>query len=156
MGGTDGEAEKRMEKRRKARKTEHADLRFWREFAQDALTIKLAEERLCVAGERLYYLPEEYPDFGRLRVVHPGIWLGSLKKGRFEPAHPLALFLKPGEMTNFVSFSADSRELTAYLRGESLQVAASGWTVVCADGWPLGWGKGTQGTLKNHFPRGWM
>jgi len=24
------------------------------------------------------------------------------------------------------------------------------------DGFPIGWGKGVQGTLKNHFPRGWM
>lgn len=165
-GGTNWKAErriwptdetgKRVGKRRNARKTESPDLRFWREFARDALNIDLAEERLCVVGERLYYLPEENPDFGRLRVVHPGIWLGSLKKGRFEPAHPLALFLKPGEMKNPVSFPSDSRELAAYLRGESLDVDARGWTVVCADGWPLGWGKGVQGTLKNHFPRGWM
>jgi NOL1/NOP2/sun family putative RNA methylase len=150
------EAEKRAAKRKDARKTQLPDLRFWREFARDALTADLAEERLCVTGERLYYLPEENPDFGRLRVVHRGVWLGSLKKGRFEPAHPLALFLKPGEVKNFVSLPPDSRELAAYLRGENLQMDASGWTVVCADAWPLGWGKGVQGTLKNHFPRGWM
>lgn len=161
--GTDFESEKRMwvaekrvGKRKDARKTESPDLRFWREFARDALTLDLAEERLCVAGERLYYLPEENPDFGRLRIVHRGVWLGSLKKGRFEPAHPLALFLKPGEAKNFVSLPPDSRELAAYLRGESLEMDASGWTVVCADAWPLGWGKGVQGMLKNHFPRGWM
>ncbi len=166
--GTDWEAEwtteeaekrsggKRPGKRRDARKTELPDLRFWREFARDALTVDLAEERLCVAGERLYYLPQENPNFGRLRVVHRGVWLGSLKKGRFEPAHPLALFLKPGEVKNFVNFPADSRVLAAYLRGESLEVDAGGWTVVCVDKWPLGWGKGVQGTLKNHFPRGWL
>ncbi len=150
------EAEKQIGKRKKARTTEPPDLRFWRQFARNALNVDWAEERLCVVGERLYYLPNENPDFGRLRVIHPGIWLGSLKKGRFEPAHPLALSLKPGEMKNFVSFSADSRELAAYLRGESLEVNAPDWTVVCADGWPLGWGKGVQGLLKNHFPRGWM
>ena len=158
---TTEEAEKRIEgkrlgKRKVARKTEQPDLRFWREFARDALHVHLAEERLRMVGERLYYLPEENLDFGRLRVVHPGVWLGSLKKGRFEPAHPLALFLKPSEMKDFVSFPADSRALAAYLRGESLEIDASGWTVVCADGWPLGWGKGVQGTLKNHFPRGWL
>ena len=155
------EAEKRiggerLGKWRDAQKTELPDLRFWREFARDALHVHLAEERLCVAGERLYYLPEENPDFGRLRVIHRGVWLGSLKKGRFEPAHPLALFLKPGEVKNFVKLPADSRALAAYLRGESLEVDASGWAVVCADEWPLGWGKGVQGTLKNHFPRGWL
>lgn len=158
-GEADGDAqaaEKRMRKQSHARKTEASDLRFWREFARDALTVHLAEERLCVAGDRLYFLPENHPDFGRLRVVHPGVWLGSLKKDRFEPAHPLALLLKPGELKNFVSFPADSAEAAAYLRGESLQADVRGWTAVCADGWPLGWGKGVQGVLKNHFPRGWM
>lgn len=156
VGRNDGEAEKRMEKHRKARKTEYTGLRFWREFARDALTVDLAEERLCVTGERLYYLPEGNPGFGTLRVVHPGVWLGSLKKDRFEPAHPLALFLKPGEVKRCVNFPADSPEIAAYLRGESLEANVNGWVVVCADGWPLGWGKGVQGTLKNHFPRGWM
>ncbi len=149
-------AEAQRPKRREARKMETPDLRFWREFARDALNVNLAEERLCVVGDRLYYVPEGNADFGRLRVVHPGIWLGSLKKGRFEPAHPLALFLKPGQVKNFISFPADSRELAAYLRGESLEVDVSGWAVVCVNGWPLGWGKGVQGVLKNHFPHGWM
>lgn len=151
-----GDAERQRTKRGSGGETETPNLRFWREFARDALTADWAEERLRVTGERLYYLPKGNPDFGRLRVVHPGIWLGSLKKGRFEPAHPLALFLKPGEMKNFVSFPADSRELAAYLRGESLDMNAKGWAVVCANGWPVGWGKGAQGMLKNHFPRGWM
>ncbi len=151
-----GDAGGRMPKRKSARKTESPDLRFWREFARDALTVDLAEERLRVLGERLYYVPEENPDFSPLRVIHPGVWLGSLKKGRFEPAHPLALFLKPGEAKNFIHCRADSSELAAYLRGESLEVDAGGWVAVCVEGWPLGWGKGVQGTLKNHFPRGWM
>jgi len=155
--GPDGKTETRMESRRRfGRKEETSDLRFWREFARGALTVDLAEDRLRVQGERLYYLPAEQPDFGRLRIVHPGVWLGSFKKDRFEPAHPLALFLKPGELKNFVSFAANSRELAAYLRGETLETEAQGWTVVCVDGWPVGWGKGVQGTLKNHYPRGWM
>jgi NOL1/NOP2/fmu family ribosome biogenesis protein len=133
-----------------------ARLGFWREFAAEVLSVDLAEDRLRVVGERLYYVPEQVPNFGRLRVIHPGVWLGSFKKERFEPAHPLATFLKPGEAKNFVSFDAGSRELAAYLRGESIESDARGWAVVCVNGWPLGWGKGVQGTLKNHFPRGWM
>lgn len=157
----DFEAEKRMETRagrgqRFGRKTEKPDLRFWREFAAEVLDVDLAEERLRVVGERLYYLPAENPDFGRLRVVHPGIWLGSFKKDRFEPAHPLALFLKPDQVKKSVRLAADSRELAAYLRGETLDTDVLGWAVVCVEAWPIGWGKGVQGTLKNHFPRGWM
>ena len=129
---------------------------LWRGFAAEVLSVDLAEDRLRVAGERLYYIPELNPDFGRLRIVHSGVWLGTFKKERFEPAHPLALFLKSGEANNSFDLRADSRELAAYLHGETLPTNTSGWTVVTADGFPIGWGKGVQGTLKNHFPRGWM
>lgn len=129
---------------------------LWQEFAKETLTVDLTEERLRVAGERLYFVPEETPDFGRLRVIHQGVWLGTFKKGRFEPAHPLALFLKPGEAKNTLDLSPDGRELAAYLRGESLECVAKGWTLVTVAGFGIGWGKGVQGTLKNHFPRGWM
>jgi NOL1/NOP2/sun family putative RNA methylase len=129
---------------------------LWRVFATDVLGVELDEERLRVSGERLYYTPALTPDFGRLRTVHPGVWLGSFKKDRFEPAHPLALFLRAGLAKNTQDLPADSRELSAYLRGETIPATASGWTVVTVDGFPIGWGKGVQGTLKNHFPRGWM
>ena len=129
---------------------------LWQGFSSEVLTLELDEDRLQISGERLYYLPEPNPDFGRLRIVHPGVWLGTLKKDRFEPAHPLALFLKPGQARNFIDLPLESRELAAYLRGESLPADSRGWTVVTVSGFPLGWGKGVQGTLKNHYPRGWQ
>jgi NOL1/NOP2/sun family putative RNA methylase len=157
ISGTDLEADKRMSPEpRFSHRTGKLDLDLWRKFAAEVLAVDLSEDRLRVSGERLYYLPALNADFGRLRIVHPGIWLGTFKKERFEPAHPLALFLKPGEAKNCFDLPAGSRELAAYLRGETLPTEASGWTVVTVDGFPIGWGKGVQGTLKNHFPRGWM
>ena len=141
---------------RTGRKTEKPDLRLWRDFAAEVLSVNLDESRLKVAGERLYYVPDPNPDFGRLRIVHGGVWLGSFKKERFEPAHPLALFLKSGQARNVFALPSGSRELAAYLRGETFSTTVSGWAVVTVDGFPIGWGKGVQGTLKNHFPRGWM
>ncbi len=134
----------------------NAAVALWRAFAAETLNVDLAEDRLRVVGERLYLIPEEAPDFGRLRVTHAGVWLGWLKKGRFEPAHPLAFFLRPGQARKQVELAPDSPELAAALRGESLPSPARGWTPVTVDGWPLGWGKGVQGTWKNHFPRGWL
>ncbi len=128
----------------------------WQEFASKVLRVDWGDDRLRVVGDRLYFIPSEMPDFGRLRVVHPGVWLGLFKKDRFEPAHPLALFIKPDEISNGVTFTSSSPELSAYLRGESTPSEVTGWAVVRVDGFPLGWGKGVQGTLKNHYPRGWL
>ena len=129
---------------------------YWQEFSSSVIRVNWGEDRLRVVGDRLYLIPNEMRDLGRLRVVHPGVWLGVFKKDRFEPAHPLALHLKPDELHNSVSFAANSPELAAYLRGESISTGVMGWAVVCVDGFPLGWGKGVQGTLKNHYPRGWI
>lgn len=129
---------------------------YWQDFSSRVLKVDWGEDRLRVVGDRLYFIPHKAPDFDRLRSVHYGVWLGLFKKDRFEPAHPFALYLKPDEIQNRVSLAADSPRLAAYLRGESIPGEAAGWTVVCVDGFPIGWGKGVQGTLKNHFPRGWV
>jgi NOL1/NOP2/sun family putative RNA methylase len=130
---------------------------LWRRFAAEGLSADLAEDRLRVVGERLYFVPENLPDVSKIRFIHPGVWVGTFKKERFEPAHPFALFLKAEQAQNVLNLAADSRELAAYLRGESLEVPGKpGWTLVTVAGWPLGWGKWVQGTLKNHFPHGWM
>ncbi len=140
-----------------SRRREMPDLRFWREFAGALFNVDLPEDRLRVFGERLYFIPDTMADFSHLRVVHSGVWLGTFKKGRFEPAHPLALFLKRGEAKNTLDLPAGSPQLAAYLRGEPLQVDGQpGWLVVTVDGWPLGWGKRVQDVVKNHYPRGWM
>ncbi len=144
-----------------------AQQRLWEEFAGEVLQVVIPAGRLRVRAERLYFIPEELPDFGNLRVLHPGVWLGTFKKERFEPAHPLALFLKPGQAKKVLDLpSAETGErrsgerrspLQAFLSGETIPSDGSpGWTLVTVDGWPLGWGKGVQGILKNHYPKGWQ
>jgi NOL1/NOP2/fmu family ribosome biogenesis protein len=128
----------------------------WQVFREETLGVDFPSERLRMQGDRLYFVPEELPDLKGLRVTIPGIWLGNFKKERFEPAHPLAAYLRPGQ-ANVLALSADSREMAAYLRGESFPAEGRpGWTLVTVDGWPLGWGKRVQGVVKNHFPRGWQ
>jgi NOL1/NOP2/sun family putative RNA methylase len=130
---------------------------LWQAFCAALLTIELPESRLKVRGERLYLIPEGMPDMGILRVASYGVWLGNFKKGRFEPAHPLALFLKANGAKNVLDLKPGDPLLRAYLRGETLiSPGPPGWTLVCVDGFGLGWGKRVQGVMKNHYPRGWM
>jgi len=92
------------------------------------------------------------PDLKGLRVIRPGLELGELKKDRFEPAHALALWLK--EAKNCISLPADSKEIAAYMNGQTLPCSKKGWTLICADGYSLGWGKADGNVLKNHYPKG--
>ena len=129
----------------------------WQAFREEIMDVEFPSERLRIQGDRLYFVPKDMPDLKGLRVTLPGIWLGNFKKERFEPAHPLAVYLRPGQAHNVLALSSDSPEMAAYLRGESLPAEGRpGWTLVTADGWPLGWGKRVQGVVKNHFPKGWQ
>ena len=51
-----------------------------------------------------------------------------MKKGRFEPAHALALWRR--DCANAVSFDPDSAEMKAYLHGEVLPCSLQGWCLV--------------------------
>lgn len=115
--------------------------------------------------DQLYLLPPQMPDFKGMRVLRPGLHLGTVKKNRFEPSHALALTLLPGEAKNVYEMASDGREVISYLKGEALACqpeqltgAEKGWVLMCTDGWSLGWCKLTGGILKNHYPKGlrWM
>ena len=56
----------------------------------------LAGRRFLTFGDNVYLVPEETPELSKIRVLRPGLQAGTLKKGRMEPAHALALFLKKG------------------------------------------------------------
>ncbi len=108
-------------------------------------------------GDDLYLMPyeSEIPTDG-LRVLRPGLQIGTMKKGRFEPSHALAMALHPEDAVRSLNLPSGSREAAAYLRGETLPCDASwkGWVLVAADGVSMGWGKASGGVLKNHYPKG--
>ena len=123
----------------------------WQEFAKE-LNIRLPEGSAILFGQRLFWIPEGMPDIRGIRVLRPGLELGELKKDRFEPAHALALWLKTAAKTHNVT--ADSKELAAYIHGETIPSETKGWCLVQTDGYSIGWGKGDGKVLKNHYPKG--
>jgi NOL1/NOP2/fmu family ribosome biogenesis protein len=126
-------------------------LEAWREFAADALEGDLAE--VAVVGERAYRVPDGEVAAAGVRLVRPGLLLGRVRPGRFEPGHALAMAAGPGTARRVRG--VDDREAAAFVRGETLDHdGPAGWTVVTWNGWPLGWGRAAGGILKNHYPKG--
>ena len=103
-------------------------------------------------GETVYLAPPGTPALNGLRVLRAGLELGTVRKGRFEPAHALAMWLDGAK--NTLSLPAGDPAVLRYLRGETLPCEAAGWTLVQVDGHSLGWGKTSAGILKNHYPKG--
>ena len=124
-------------------------------FINQALDMQAERLTPEVYGVYLYQVPADYPQVHGLRVVHPGWWLGTLKTNRFEPAHALALALRPDQARQVIDLHAEDASLLAYLRGEPVRGSAhSGWVLVLVDGYPLGWGKSSRGEVKNYYPKG--
>lgn len=104
-------------------------------------------------GEQLYLAPEGMPTLKGLKILRPGLHLGTLKKNRFEPAHGLALFLKREEALFTLDLSLE--EAYAYLKGQTfLKEGEKGWYLITVEGYSLGWGKLAGGVMKNHYPKG--
>ena len=106
-------------------------------------------------GDQLYLSPEETPSLDGLRVLRPGLHLGTIKKNRFEPSHALALALPPENVKQVFPLSADSKETAEYLKGQTFPAeGGKGWYLITADGYGIGWGKLGGSVMKNHYPKG--
>ena len=123
----------------------------WTAFAKE-MGIRLPEGKAVSFGQNLFWAPAQMPDIRKMKVMRPGLELGTVKKDRFEPAHALALWLK--DCKNVETFGADSEEMKAYIHGDVVPSGKKGWCLVCADGYSIGWGKGDGRILKNHYPKG--
>ncbi len=126
---------------------------LWRAFAREALRESWPVERIVTHGDQLYLSPEWLLDLDGVRVVRSGLWLGTIKPGRFEPSHALALALRPAAVHDSVALDHDAT--TRYLRGETIVSAGpDGWTLMTVDGFALGWGRRVRGVIKNFYPKG--
>lgn len=130
------------------------------EFCRD-IFFPIEAERLDIHGERVYYMPEALPKLRGIRFLRTGLLLGELKKKRFEPSQALAMYLKKEEYAHTLDMPVSDERIRRYLKGETIDVddladsRAKGWHLVCVDGFTLGWGKLSGGTLKNKYLPGW-
>ena len=125
--------------------------KLWQPFSGE-LDITLPEGKAVPFGDTLYWASPEQPEIRKLKVLRPGLELGTVRKDRFEPAHALALWLKT--CASVQQFAPDSGEMGAYLHGDVVPSTRKGWCLVSAGDYSIGWGKGDGRVLKNHYPKG--
>lgn len=112
-------------------------------------------------SDRIYLMPDGVKQPKNLHILRSGLLFGECRKNRFEPSQALAMSLKKSECTNVIDLSLEDIRVIKYLKGETIEVddlvsnKEKGWYVVCVDTFPLGWGKISQGILKNKYHSGW-
>jgi NOL1/NOP2/sun family putative RNA methylase len=144
-------------------------VKIFEEFAKDTLVFEDADKKLLKSGrslagntfmfgDQLYLSDEKMPSIKGLKVMRPGLHLGTIKKDRFEPSHALFLFLKKQDVVNTIDFASQSDDIRQYINGQTLRGTLDdkmkGWVLVTCDGYSIGFGKAAGGMLKNHYPKG--
>lgn len=127
----------------------------WYKFSKDTLK-DIEFDNFVLFGANLYSLPDNTPDFSKLKVLRAGLHLGEIKKGRFEPSHSLAAALKTDQVQQVENLSLDDERLEKYLTGQEIPTdnPVRGWRLIAVNGYSLGWGKCDGNVIKNHYPKG--
>ena len=121
--------------------------KIFRDFEKTVLNTNLSGH-MTAFGDKLYLMPYNL-DIDKIKVILPGLFLGTCKKGRFEPSHALCIALSKDDFKSTLEIS----DCQAFFKGETIPSTQKGWTAVMYNGYPVGWGKGSDGVLKNHFPK---
>jgi len=141
-------------------KLNKADLEAIQEFFKN-VSLDLEDGLIEIKEEKVYFIPRHTSLMKGIRFLRTGLLLGEIKKNRFEPSQALAMALKAEQFKSTISLSQDDVRVIKYLKGETLDVSDisvncnSGWQLICVDKYPLGWGKLSNGVLKNKYYSGW-
>lgn len=135
----------------------------WKAFASRLRTDRNPENLRLYDG-KLYWLPDALLErnIRGLRFLRTGLYLGDLEKNRFVPSQAMAMALRKEDWADWVDLPAKDGRVIRYLKGETLDAgdlmkeeASSGWYLVCTDGFPLGWAKLVNESLRNKYYPGW-
>ncbi|MCR4813552.1 MAG: RsmB/NOP family class I SAM-dependent RNA methyltransferase [Lachnospiraceae bacterium] len=108
-------------------------------------------------GDNLYIEPFYFSGKG-VRIERAGLHVGTFAKNRFEPSLALARTLGAEDVKCTLALTQEQEDKAlSYFRGEQLYgipADLKGWTLVTYEGYSLGFGKASNGVLKNHYPKG--
>ena len=125
-------------------------------FYSDILTNTEILNNITIIKDKIYSIPNDMPSTNGLHILRGGVLLGEIKKNRIEPEHHLFMALNKDDFKQAVDFDVNSQEITKFLHGEEIDVddKLKGYTVVCVNGITCGFGKASNGRLKNKYPKG--
>lgn len=111
-----------------------------------------------VFGDTVRLLPKEFPAVSGVTVLSAGVAVAKVCKGRLlraESCHAVFQAAKAEDCRRLLDFDRNDPQLLEFLRGEEIAVnAPNGYTAVAVCGVVTGFGKVSNGKLKNHYPKG--
>ena len=99
----------------------------------------------------IYYVANKQIAESGVNLINAGVVVGEIVKGRFEPNHNLITCF--GDRFKRC-LEIDLDDSHKFLKGDILNCGQDGYVVVKFGGVVLGFGKASNGQLKNHYPKG--
>ena len=130
------------------------------EFLEE-IEVPFDKTAITIIGEKAYLLPEGTENIKGLRMMRNGLFIGELKKNRFEPSQAFAMVLKCGDYSTVANLKCGDINVIKYLKGETTEISEADLrgggknVLVAVDGYPLGWGRLNGLTVKNRYLPGW-
>lgn len=130
------------------------------EFLSD-VSMEYRRDQIEVRRDQVYLVTEQPKQIQGIPFLRNGLYLGEIRRDRFEPSQSFAMALKSSEYASVLDFDWMDERVNRYLKGETIEAEDKtparlrGWQLVCVNGYPLGWGKLVNGTLKNKYHSGW-
>lgn len=106
----------------------------------------------AMLGDTAVFFPG-CPDVRGIRVLRAGLHLGGMKGKVFQPEHAWAV---SGSAPAAPRVALGEMDAARYLAGETIALSdhVKGWVIPTLWGLALGWGKISDGIMKNHYPKG--
>ena len=101
-------------------------------------------------GSTLVSLPF-MPDIKGIRILRAGLHLGETRGKIAIPDHAAALCFRTSGIN---AFDMSPEQAKQYMAGETIGADTEGWVLMRCQGLTAGWGKGSHGMIKNHYPKG--
>lgn len=144
---------KKTKKTKKASEIDSVTRSLWQSFQENYPFLKETAADIQLFGDHLWLVPSELPSLKGVRVLRPGLHVGTVKKNRIEPSFALAMAIKENDEAPFLSI--ELAQWQKYVAGETITVPGNeGWVVLKVAEVPIGFGKQVQGVVKNFFPKG--
>lgn len=119
--------------------------------------------------DRLHYHSMPIDLYHGLKAEKIGTYCGDIKdvssRSIFVPSSSLALLLNEKDIRpeRLLSLDCDDRRTERYLKGETVFLSVEEgqkyedreYIVVCVNGYPLGFAKYSEHSVKNHYPKSW-
>ena len=102
----------------------------------------------------VYILPEFFSKLSKVKIVKAGIKAGEIKAKRFVPNHDLFISSNINEVKKVLDLPIYDKKIYNYLHGLEIDCDLKGYVSVAVEGITLGFGKASNGKLKNHYPKG--